>query len=70
VRVLSKIVPAVADVSRRQSAQSHLPPERRQPFVLAHLGQTNPSGHRRRSRYSMQLRSSGNHRTNAAQVLG
>ena len=70
VGVWSNTVPAVTDVSRRQAAHSHRPPERRQALLPPQPGQRNPSGHRSRSRYAAQAASSANQATNSDQVPG
>jgi hypothetical protein len=50
VRVLSKIVPAVAEVRTLHPQQRNVPsPMRHPPPGSTQLGQTNPSGHRNHS---------------------
>jgi hypothetical protein len=49
-RVPAKIVPAVADVRRSQTAQRSKPSPIRQLSTPPQAGQTNPSGQRNRSR--------------------
>ena len=55
VRVLSKIVPAVADARALHPLQRNVPSAIRHPLAWAQLGQTNPSGHRNHSRQSASV---------------
>ena len=50
VRVLSKIVPAVADTLRSQPPHFHRECANPYPTTLAQWGQTNPSGQRSQSK--------------------
>jgi hypothetical protein len=61
VLVRWKIVPAVTDVCRPQVVHIQRDLAVRQPPSLSQAGQTNPFGHRSRSRYARHDASSGNH---------
>jgi len=70
VRIRWKIVPAVTDVCRPQSAHIHLALAVCQLRRDPQTGQTNPSGHRRPARYDRHASSSGNQANSSWKVAG
>ena len=65
-------VPAVTEVCRRHPAHSHAGRSwfNAQPLRALQTGQTNPSGHRRSTRYRAQAASSGKRASNSWRDIG